>query len=213
MKRLINFIALVLFVSANCVAQDANHTFRIMNLTPDGVKISDKIVEQYDCFNETEKITWLKKPSSMIVKPQVDIRYVDLENKQRIWYKGVTAKVNSSDKNHEKSDLFWWIKYNKSSSKGNEEFSFDGEFLMFENELIIEIPEILDKGQGYMFVSLENGKSFYSINEDSKPLIMITRDKLDSIGFNGKAIKLKVLYLNYYNEPKVVSESMTIINY
>lgn len=226
MRSIINSILLSLLVSISATAQDAEYTFRIMNVTPNGVMISGKTMVQYDTYNETETIQWLKNDASMVVKPLMDY---PLDN-QRIWYKGISAKVSSKDKKGQKPDMFWWIKKNmtssKGSSKGKRTFSwecyrplcsgnstFDAEFLMYGNELIIELPEVLKEGEGYEFVSIETGKSFGCMKDDEKPLILITRDMLDSVGFNGKSIRLKVLYHNYYNQPKVVSESMTIINY
>ena len=205
MKRIISLLVLNLVVSLFASAQNTNHTtFRIMNVTPNGVKISGKIKKQYDTFNEIDKIQWLTSPASMVVSP-----LTDMPNKY-VWYKGVSRKMSAGDVDNGTDLLFWWIKFNKSSAKGS--INFNQEFLMYGNELIIELPEVLKEGEGYEFVSLETGKSFGCKKEDQKPLIMITKDMLDSVGFNGKSIRLKVLYHNYYNQPKVVSESMIITN-
>ena len=224
MTKIINSILMSILVPiSSATAQDAKYTFRIMNVTPNCVMISGKTMVQYDTFDETETIQWLKNDASMVVKPLMDY---PLDN-QRIWYKGISAKVSSEDEKGPKPDMFWWIKKNMSSSKGSpngEEVSswqcyrplkpwnsiFDAEFDMYGNELIIKLPEVLKEGEGYEFVSFETGQSFGCIKEDQKPLIMITKEMLDSVGFNGKSIRLKVLYHNYYNPPKVVSESMII---
>ena len=212
MKRLISIFAIITVFCSIVSAQSTLNIFRIMNVTPGCVKISGKVVVRYDYFNETEKIEWLNDNANMVVKPLND--YMDKASNQCLWYKGITVKVSASDKyNPEKPNLFWWIKYNRTSTKGNIGELFVGEYDMYGDELIVELPQVLKDGQGYGFVSLENEKSFFCEKDDKKPLIRITREMLNSIGFNGDSIALKVYYYNYKNDPELISDSMIIKYY
>lgn len=211
MKKIIN-VSVLLLMCLNIAAQNPRHEFRIMHVSPNGVKIADKVMEEYDLFNETQEIKWLKPDASMVVKAQTDIPFTPQGGKTQMWwYKGTSLKVRAKDSFGKKNNLFWWIKLNKANAKGNADFS--QKFDMYENELIIELPEVLKKNQGYRFESISNGKSFFSINEDEKPLIKITREFLDSIGFDGDSIVLKVYYYNGHNIPKLISDSMKIVNH
>ena len=56
---------------------------------------------------------------------------------------------------------------------------------------------------------MSTGRCFYSKNHDKSPLILITRDMLDSVGFDGRSVKLKVYFVNNYDE-NLVTELMVI---
>lgn len=214
MKIKISIILLLCFVVyANILAQSKENIFEVLNVSPNRVKISNKVAKEEDTFNETENIEWCDKNAIMVVAPIKDVLFKG----EIIWYQGVSVKVKALDcgfaENSKRSNLFWWIKYNKSSCKsGADPYLFRKEYYMFRNELVIELPNVLKEGEGYQFVSLSNGKSFYCDYDDEKPLIYITRKMLDSIGFDGKSIRLKVLYINNYNPPKEITDSMIIIN-
>lgn len=209
--RIIINVSVLLLICLNIAAQNPRHEFRIMHVTPNGVKIADKVMKKYDLFNETQEIKWLKSDASMVVKAQTDIPFTPQGGKTQMWwYKGTALKVRAKDHFGQKDNLFWWIKLNKANAKGNADFS--QKFDMYENELIIEVPEVLKKGQGYRFESISNGKSFYSRYNNEKPLIMITRNSLDSIDFDGDSIVLRVYYSDN-NIEQLLTDSMIIINH
>ena len=211
MKRIANLFLLCLLISANVAAQDARIEFKIMDVTPNGLKISGKVAERYQIYYSDDELVWLKENASMVVKPQADLHFKDEYGNPCIWYKGVTKKISAKDRNNPREpSLFWWLVFNGAISKGGN-VDFAEEFTMFEDELIIEIPEVLKENQWYKFESLETGKSFVSEKDEKKPLIRITRQMLDSIGLNGDSVTLKVIYLNHYVKSDV-TDSMIIIN-
>jgi len=218
MKRAKILLILLTILCAPMLAQNKDVSFMIIRVLPNTVKINGTFAVQSQKITMHDTITWASENDSMIIMPLENYTYIDIEGKQKTWYANVTSKVSAQDKTGGKQGFFWWIKYNKSSAKGIE-YSFDNEFYMFENKLIIQRPNILEKNEGYEFVSLSNGKSFCSFNEDSEPLIMITMEKLNSIGFDGESIKLRVIHHEIKSDKKgtidyttVVANSMRIIN-
>lgn len=220
MKRIISAVLTILIVSINASAQkklvqDKELTLKIMDLTPGGVTISGKEKKKYECFKSNEPIEWLKQDAYIVIKIPEDITDIDLEgNYITLLYAGETPRLCAKDI---KDDNNWfWIFVKGTISKGtivkNITQYFSRVFDMYEDELIIVLPEVLAEGAWYIFESLENGKSFYCLKEDQKPLIKITREMLDSIDFNGKQIKLRVWYKNGYNPRKAITDCM-IINY
>lgn len=207
MKRGISLALFIFGLWINISAQK----FVVVNVTPKGVCISGKVIERKDTIDWNEKITWLKKENcSMVVMPLNDIKYKDKHGRQQEWLAFTKRTVSAIDGMDEKDNFFWWLVYNTAMTKGG--VGFNNKFYMYEDELVIELPNVLKEGEGYQFVSLFNGKSFYCDYDDEKPLIYITRKMLDSIGFDGKSIRLKVLYINNYNPPKEITDSMIIIN-
>jgi hypothetical protein len=159
---------------------------------------------------------WLRSDANMVVKPLNDI--LPHGKIETTWYKGITAKVSATDTLNKEQNLYWWIVLNRTATKGLHvldwrRFIGDREYHMYEDELIIELQEVLKDGQGHEFVALKNGKSFYCEKDNKRPFIRITRKMLDSIGFNGDSITLKVYYYNYKSDPKLISDSLTIKNH
>jgi len=208
---------LLIFLTMLCPpmsAQTGDVPFMIIQVQPNTVKINGSFAERFQHISSRDTITWESTNDFMIIMPLEDYPYTDIYGEQCTWYANVTSQVSAQDETGYKPEFLWWIKYNKSSAKGSE-YSFDNTFYMFDNKLIIQRPYVLKINKGYEFVSLSNGKSFNSANEDSKPLIMITRNKLDSIGFDGESIILRVIHHEINNKidcTTVVAESMRIIN-
>lgn len=212
MSKSIYLVFLFLFVHMNVSAQGLKGKFKVMEVTPNGVMVAGKVVERYDTLDGNGAVVWRKSNAHMILKPLADISF---KGKEERWscefYKGVLYKVRDiykNSQNHKNKKLLWWMKRNKSSGKGVNEFS-DGELFMYEDELVIELPGRLMSGQGYKFESVSTGRCFYSKNHDKSPLILITRDMLDSVGFDGRSVKLKVYFVNNYDE-NLVTELMVI---
>lgn len=211
---LINLVICIIASTQSIIAstQNRNDTLKIMDITPNAVEISGVVKKQYDYFNPSEQIEWKTTNAIMKVKAQVDLKYKDSKGNDEIWYKSTIRTILAADnKTSNKFSIRWWIRHNPTMSKGNSSI-FENTFEMYEDELVIIIPKILEKGEGYRFESVINGKSFYCEKHDEKPLIRITKEMLDSIGFNKKSIELYVWYVNYYDEDKVkLNKPMKII--
>jgi hypothetical protein len=196
----------------NVNAQGLKGKFKVMEVTPNGVMVAGKVVERYDTLEGNGAVVWRKSNAHMILKPLADTSFKEKGEKWPCeFYKGVLYKVRDIYKNsqiHKNEKLLWWMKRNKSSGKGGDVI-FDGEHFMYEDELVIELPGRLMNGQGYKFESVSTGRCFYSKNHDKYPLILITRDMLDSVGFDGEPVKLKVYFINNYDE-KLVTELMVV---
>lgn len=210
MSKSIYLIFLFLLVHMNVNAQGLKGKFKVMEVTPNGVMVAGKVVERYDTLDGNSAVVWRKSNAHMILKPLANISFKGEEEKWSCeFYKGVLYKVrNIYNYKNSQEKLLWWMKRNESSSKGVNEFS-DGELFMYEDELVLELPGRLMNGQGYKFESVSTGRCFYSKNHDKYPLILITRDMLDSVGFDGGSVKLKVYFINNYDE-RLVSELMVI---
>lgn len=212
MSKSIYLIFLFLFVHMNVSAQGLKGKFKVMEVTPNGVMVAGKVVERYDTLDGNGAVVWRKSNAHMILKPLADISFKGKEERLScVFYKGVLYKVCNIYKNSQEcknQKLLWWMKRNESSSKGGG-MIFVGEHFMYEDELVIELPGRLMSGQGYKFESVSTGRCFYSKNHDKSPLILITRDMLDSVGFDGGPVKLKVYFINNYDE-KLVTELMVV---
>lgn len=211
MSKSIYLVFLFLFVHVNVSAQGLKDKVKVMEVTPNGVMVAGKVVERYDTLEGNGAVVWRKSNAHMILKPLADTSFKEKGEKWPCeFYKGVLYKVRDIYKNsqiHKNKKLLWWMKRNKSSDKGVVDFS--GEHFMYGDELVIELPGRLMSGQGYKFESVSTGGCFYSKNHDKSPLILITRDMLDSVGFDGEPVKLKVYFINNYDE-KLETELMVI---
>lgn len=210
MSKSIYLVFLSLFVYMNVNAQGLKDKVKVMEVTPNGVMVAGKVVERYDTLDGNGAVVWRKSNAHMILKPLADIF------DEMPFYKGCVYRIycGPEENSRERYDLLWWIKYcntaAKSSKKGNDDGKvFDREHFMYGDELVIELPWRLMSGQGYKFESVSTGGCFYSKNHDKYPLILITRDMLDSVGFDGRSVKLKVYFVNNYDE-NLVSELMVI---
>ena len=200
----------------NIRAQETKYDCKVMNVTPNGVKIAGRVVQQYDSIYSGQTVEWLKENAKIEIKPLQNLKYnyiIAGKEYDDILYKGVIYTARPLP-HRDKYSLLWWIKFNKASYKSTKipDSLFGKEFDMYEDELIIEVPEVLKKGQGYRFESISNGKSFYSRYNNEKPLIMITRNSLDSIDFDGDSIVLRVYYSDN-NIEQLLTDSMIIINH
>lgn len=209
MSRGVCLVFLFLFVCMNINAQGLKGKFKVMEVTPNGVMVAGKVVEQYDTLELNGTVVWLKSKAHMNLK--------SLANSfdEMPIYKGNVYRIycGPEENSLKRLDLFWWIKHYNASYKGpskSDRNVFDGEHFMYEDSLVIELPEKLSDGEGYEFVSQVNGMSFYSANHEEYPLILITKKMLDSIGCDGEMIKLKVLFINNNNKPRKISDSMII---
>ncbi len=212
MSKSIYWVFLFLFVHMNVSAQGLKDKVKVMEVTPNGVMVAGKVVERYDTLDGNGAVVWRKSNAHMILKPLADTSFKEGGEKWPCeFYKGVLYKVCNIYKNspdYKNRKLLWWMKRNKSSGKGGD-VNFAGEHFMYEDELVIELPGRLMSGQGYKFESVSTGGCFYSKNHDKSPLILITRDMLDSVGFDGEPVKLKVYFINNYVE-ELVPELMVI---
>jgi hypothetical protein len=196
----------------NVNAQGLKSKYKVMEVTPNGVMVAGKVVERYDTLEGNGAVVWRKSNAHMILKPLADTSFKEKGEKWPCeFYKGVLYKVRDIYKNsqiHKNEKLLWWMKRNKSSGKGGDVI-FDGEHFMYEDELVIELTGRLMSGQGYKFESVSTGGCFNSKNDDKSPLILITRGMLDSVGFDGEPVKLKVYFINNHDK-KLKTESMVI---
>lgn len=193
MKRVILILVILLSTTIVSICQSRETQFVIVNPPSRTILVNDKTAEVKQIITDKDSITWLSDDANMRIMPLSDYIYEDASGHRQTWYKGVVYGISPLPGEKKKNNLFWWIKYNKSSTKGIE-LSFDQTFFMLDDTLTIERPKVLDKGEIFEFVSIDNGRSFCAVNDKTKPLIYITKGMLDSIGFDGKTIMLKVVF-------------------
>lgn len=193
MKRVILILILLLSTEKLSICQSKEPQFMIVNIQSQTVLVNEEPAEVKQIITGKDSITWLSDDADMRIMPLSDYIYEDSSNHKQTWYKGVVYGISPIPSEKKNNNLFWWIKYNKSSTKGIE-FSFDQIFFMNDDTLIIERPMVLNKDEKFEFVSIENGRSFCAVNDKTKPLIYITKDMLNSIGFDGTTIILKVIF-------------------
>ena len=198
---------------------DGERTIKIHSLNSDRIRVDGKFAKPGMMISPESKITfshpneWVKLLNT---GKTVDI-YCENHNRHEEWKKGQYYKKRKS--NVKSPNLFWWVTYHTTSSKGafdNNEY-FIGEERPFEIENVI--LERNRYNQYYEFEVIDGnfkGKKFIAIPDKTDPLIWITRGLLKKNGIildeemKRDSLLFKVTF-HSFDYTKIIMDSLNII--